>query len=76
MAHINQGRGLGESIDLLTKFHNISNKLKKYKDSLIIFNLNHYMIRNLVHYRNHFTLIPLKTTNALMPLYVDLLDVF
>ncbi|KAH0944467.1 hypothetical protein HN011_007298 [Eciton burchellii] len=29
MAHINQGRGMGESVDLLTKFHNISNKLKK-----------------------------------------------
>ncbi|EZA61217.1 Factor VIII intron 22 protein [Ooceraea biroi] len=29
MAHINQGRGGGELVDLLTKFHNISNKLKK-----------------------------------------------
>ncbi|XP_020292857.1 factor VIII intron 22 protein-like [Pseudomyrmex gracilis] len=29
MAHINQSRGTGEPIDFLTKFHNISNKLKK-----------------------------------------------
>jgi len=61
MAHINQGRGMGESIDLLTKFHNISNKLKKYKESLIIFNLNYYTIRNTMHRRNHFMLIPLLT---------------
>lgn len=29
MAHVGQGSGLGESVDLLTKYHNISNKLKK-----------------------------------------------
>jgi len=29
MTHVNQGQGIGEAVDFLTKFHNISNKLKK-----------------------------------------------
>lgn len=29
MAHVNQGQGIGDAGDFLTRFHNISNKLKK-----------------------------------------------
>lgn len=40
MAHVNQDQGIGEYMDFLTKFHNISNKLKKS-----VF-LNIYIIRS------------------------------